>query len=442
MTPGAFDFAQRSNPVLMMARGGALHFNAGGDGGGGDGGGGGWDFYDPAAQQLPPQPVPQQPQPVVPPPPQQNLNLQQQPYQVPQPQSAGDMPVIPTVPAAQQPAQPAQPQPTQPAQPTGFQAVDYQGNKFDAGSTLNLAKQVAQNFDFKSSSGGAFSTKGQGIGFEYDQAKQIMGKDPSAAEQVMLDVSRYLQQKGVKDLNQIGVREVDVEREYGDSGNTRTEKQKEFYNKDTGQRIAAEGESIGSTFTGKGGTYYNLTMDKDGKPTFTTKGADTSDAGMVAMLLPLVLGPAGLNLSGMLGGALQGAGLGSLASQAISQGLISGGTSALMGGDFLKGALSGAVGPIVGSGISGLIPTEFAAQNPQLAKLFTNIGTSAAMGALSGGKVGDALKSGLFSGIAGAALDKAGVPSNFAPALVSLVRRGKITPQAAVEMMARMGKKG
>jgi hypothetical protein len=351
--------------------------------------------------------------------------------------------------AAQQMQNATTPAPTTPPAPTktasGVTVKDYQGNPFDTGITLNLAKQIGSAFDPKKSSGAAFTTQGQSIGFDYDQAKQMLGgKDPSAAQQVLLDISRSLQQKGVNDLSQIGVRTVDVEREYGDSGNTRTEKQREFYNKETGERIAGENESIGQTFTGKGATYYNLDVGPDGKPTFTTKAASTSDADIAAMALPLLLGPAGLNLTGLLSGALGSAGITGLAGQAIAQGLMSGATSSLFGGDFLKGALSGALGPVISGGIGAALPSGFAAENPAIAKFLTNAGTSAVQGALSGKNVdfGQMLQNAAMSGVAGAAMDKAGIPSNLAPILVSLARSGTITPQAAMQMITQMGRKG
>lgn len=343
-------------------------------------------------------------------------------------------------PAGTTPAAPA-PAPT-PAVSSGVTVKDYQGNAFDTGQIKNLAKQVAQNFDMKGSSGAAFTTQGQSIGFDYDQAKAILGKDPSAAEQVMMDIARQLQQKGITDLSKVGVRTYDAEVPTGgfESGTTEMQRITEFYNKDTGEKLGGTGSGyLGNTYTGKGVTNYYLDATPDGKVQIRTEGQDTSDAGVAAMALPLLLGPV-LGVQGLLSGVFQNAGLPQLASQALSQGLLSGTTSKLFGGDFGKGFLGGAISPVISTGIGAVLPTDL--QGTTLGNFLTKAGGAAAMGALSGGDPSKAIANAALSGIAGAAMDKAGIPSNLAPALVSLIRSGTITPQAAMQMISQMGKKG
>lgn len=170
--------------------------------------------------------------------------------------------------------------------------VDYQGNSFDSNNTLSLASQIGSVFDKTSSSGGAWGTKGEGIGFEYDQARSLLGKDPTAAQQVLLDMSRYLQQAGVTDLRQVGVRTVDVPETIlvGDGENIEriptgnTLKQQEFFNKKTGSSLDAINETggkFGETYTGKGATDYYMKADAKGNIQIYTKSRSTSDADMI-----------------------------------------------------------------------------------------------------------------------------------------------------------------
>jgi len=320
--------------------------------------------------------------------------------------------------------------------------TDYQGNKFDAGTTLNLSKQIANAFD-RNSSGTAFTTKGESIGFDYNQAKEILGNDPNAIQQVMFDMARYLQQAGVTDLNQIGVRQSEIPY-YNEQGNIDGYTQgREFYNKETGQAIQ---EQFGQTYTGKGGTAYFLT-EKDGKVGVKAKGFDTSDAGLAAPLLMAasfmmpVIAP---GLQSAIASAVPAAGAaGSLGNVALTNALTSGAMAGLMGGDPLKAALLGGATPFISSGIGSVLPTDFVKSNPAIAKFLTSAGTSAVTGALSGRDfdLGQSLQNSLMGGIAGTALGKAGIPSELAPILVSLAKSGTITPQTVMQMMSQMSAK-
>lgn len=172
--------------------------------------------------------------------------------------------------------------------------VDYQGNTFDSKNTLSLAGQIGSIFDKTDSSGSAWGTKGESIGFDYDQAKSLLGKDPTAAQQVLLDMSRSLQQAGVTDLRQVGVRTVEVpqmarvttggEGEFEMVPTGQMEQKQEFFDKKTGNSldtINQMGGKFGETYTGKGATDYYLKADDKGNIRAYTQGRSTGDADMI-----------------------------------------------------------------------------------------------------------------------------------------------------------------
>jgi len=123
--------------------------------------------------------------------------------------------------------------------------TDYQGKTYDRDQLLNLSKQVAGSIDANAIKGGVFNTKGESVGFNYDEATRLLGHPPTAAEQVILDMSRHLLNEGVTDLNQ------------ADASTTN--------------------RRFGSTYTGGGGTIYELKKDADGKPVISSWSKDTSD---------------------------------------------------------------------------------------------------------------------------------------------------------------------
>jgi hypothetical protein len=117
---------------------------------------------------------------------------------------------------------------------SGGMVKDYQGKTYDRNELLALSKQVAASIDPNAIKGGVFNTKGESVGFNYDEATQILGHAPNAAEQVILDMSRHFLNEGVKDLNQVDA-----------SGTNRR---------------------FGSTFTGGGGTIYEIKKDNNDVP--------------------------------------------------------------------------------------------------------------------------------------------------------------------------------
>jgi hypothetical protein len=191
---------------------------------------------------------------------------------------------------------------------------DYQGKSYDPKTILALAKQITASIDPNAIKGGVFSTKGESIGFNYDQATNLLGHAPSATEQVALDMARHLSNEGVTDLNNVDA-----------TGTNRR---------------------FGSTYTGGGGTIYEIKKDADGKPIISTWSKDTSDKKAIIgglALAALAFGIPGVS-EGLLSSAPAGATVGTVgastaagltgaelaaAEMALGAGSYAGGTSTL-----------------------------------------------------------------------------------------------------------------
>jgi hypothetical protein len=98
--------------------------------------------------------------------------------------------------------------------------VQAHGGDYDVKTLLTLAGQIAPNIG--ELRGGIFGTTGESVGFSYDQARQILGRNPNSAEQVILDMARELMNRGVTDLNQLKLEDMlvdaNVTRVYDESG--------------------------------------------------------------------------------------------------------------------------------------------------------------------------------------------------------------------------------
>lgn len=335
----------------------------------------------------------------------------------------------------------------------------HDGTELDAGVLRHLAGQVAQNFDLSRSSGDAFSTKGEQIGFDYDEARKLFKADPTAAQQVVLDMAANLAANGVKDISELALADEkytveplhdgQVAREetrkilarkgadgttsnlyktlgfqetYTDPAERKREQeaaqaryqqaQDQHLNSDYsldpnlfGVTSAGPGYSeaanFGRTYRGKGGTQYGMDFDAEGKPKFYTTFEETSDAGAIGALLSV----ASMGLLGPLSAGIQGAmpSLGTIGSKALASGLTSGVTSAATGGKFGKGFLGGAVG----GAVSALNPAGYLG-------ITNKVGGSAFNGA-----VGGALRAGVTGGDIGRGLlagGASGAVSGFNPA--------------------------
>jgi len=235
------------------------------------------------------------------------------------------------------------------AQLTGYDLTpntltDYRGRTYDTTAVLNLANQLAGIADTSAFSGGVFGVTKGSVGFDYDQAARALGRDLSVGEQVLLDSARSLIDQGITDLSKLSMGDikssVTVQNELDESGNAtgryfasiptgtdsegntsyttrlltpeeaariRTEEvtgtgddsgsytRRLLDDVVTGRGVVYDGKGrivgstldAGSTYTGKGGTSYQITYDDQGKPRFTTTGFSTNSLGTIAPLLQI-----------------------------------------------------------------------------------------------------------------------------------------------------------
>ena len=169
---------------------------------------------------------------------------------------------------------------------------------------------------------------------------------------------------------------------------------------DTTRQLAYQSSSGGAN---KKHNHLVVEFTKDGTPVLVATrekaglGKALQDYGpMLAMALPFALPGLGAALSSGLASAGGSAlATGSLANAALTQGLISGGLGSLTGQDFGKSFLSGAVSPVIGSGIRSLLP---AGLDPNAAQAIKGAGTGVVKGLLKGEGLDDLLKQGLIGG--------------------------------------------
>ena len=192
--------------------------------------------------------------------------------------------------------------------------TDYQGKTYDKSTLLNLAQGLAPSIDANRLMGGAYSTQGQSIGFNYDEATKALGYAPSAAEQVVLDMARHLMNEGVTSVDQIDAT-------------------------DTNRRF-------GSTYTGDGGTIYEIKRDANGNLVTSTWGKTTSDKGNI--IAAATIAAAFMGVPADIGAAVLGQGATTAAINTVGGAIFGGGTAALTGGDIVKGALLGGAGGALG----------------------------------------------------------------------------------------------
>jgi hypothetical protein len=333
--------------------------------------------------------------------------------------------------------------------------TDYQGKQYDGAQVLALAQQIANNAG--TMTGGAFQTKGQSIGFDASEANKLLGRNATASEQVLLDMARQMIQTGVTDLSQLQAKDitssgvnVGIDPDTGQyyalipSGDGETSVRKDLtadqvakikteeiigsgdegsYVRRTiddlvtgkglfaGDKLLTQQDAIdnpiaytiGSTYTGGGGTSYDLKFDpKTGKPVVSASGFTTSDADSI---MPIIMIASNFLLPGagsMLSSALLDAGMSELTSQIVSKAIINGVTSGIMaeasGGDFgdgfLKGSITGAISAGVAPMISTALPSDL---SPAMSTALTKAGTAAITALATGKDVGTALTTQLLN---------------------------------------------
>lgn len=243
--------------------------------------------------------------------------------------------------------------------------TDYQGKTYGGDVLARLAGQISQNLDTSKLRGGAFGVDvgdDTSIGFKASEAKKLLGRMPTAPEMVILDMARGLASQGITDISDLSkYKPTEVEETVEGEGAPIIQKVTKRINPETGKEFIP---GFGATYTGEGGTGYNVEFDSEGKPKFYTSGINTSDAGKIMPLLMMATLPFG-GIGGLLGGAgssLAGgiASLGipqaaaNIGANALLSGAVQGGISKLTGGDFGKGFRSGAISGGIGAGVGEL----------------------------------------------------------------------------------------
>lgn len=160
-----------------------------------------------------------------------------------------------------------------------------------------------------------------------------------------------------------------------------------FGNKATGQQVPntyserQTGNAWGGTFAGDGNTGYRVQFTPDGTPVFYTTEASSSDLGSLMPIISVALMATGAGAG--LGAALMGGS--SVAATALGSGIISGVMAEATGGDFIKGAITGAVGAGIGA-YAGDIGAALGVTDPAMAKA---VGSAVLSGAASEATGGD-----------------------------------------------------
>jgi len=298
--------------------------------------------------------------------------------------------------------------------PAGDVVRDYKGYEYNPQTLRRLAEQIAPRIDFSKSSGGVFTldaNEGTNIGFGYNEAKKIIGANPTAADMVVLDMARHLAREGVTDISQL---KMGTERRRGTTQGDGTNEEYEY------DAYGLQGQSglfggggkdfirFGTTYTGKGGTGYDVRFDNQGSPIFTTEGFDTGDRKAIAMALAMATLPFGGPAA--LGSALSGGALTGLGASALGGAVLGGASSAIQGGNILKGALTGGITSVIPGLANQLIGSVALPTNPALIE--------SAVGSASHGA-----SSAANTGIAGA-LAQQGLSPTTAQALASGIGRG------------------
>ncbi len=172
-----------------------------------------------------------------------------------------------------------------------------------------------------------------------------------------------------------------------------------YGNKETQQAVPntyserQTGNAWGGTFAGSGNTGFRVEFAPNGTPYFYTTGASSSDVGGLIPIAALGLSLLAPGVGTAIGSALGASGV---AASAIGNAIISGTLSEASGGDFAKGALTGAIG----SGVGGLISPEISSAlgGGSVGNVAANALTSGALSELQGGDFTSAALRGALTG--------------------------------------------
>lgn len=206
---------------------------------------------------------------------------------------------------------------------------DDRGASYDPDVLAKLYSQILPNFNASSSTGTALQesvSDSTNIGFNSKEAAKLFGRTPTAIEMIVLDMARGLVSQDILDVNDLAKYKPTEVTEVvsGGEGSDTTQVVTKFIDPTTGKEFKPD--KLGSTYTGRGGTGYRVSLDAEGKPTFSTEGFSTSDREQITKALALT---AAIVFGGPLLGEALGAGAG--ATGATGAGAVGTGTGALTG---------------------------------------------------------------------------------------------------------------
>ncbi len=237
---------------------------------------------------------------------------------------------------------------------------DDRGASYDPDVLAKLYSQILPNFNASSSTGTALQesvSDSTNIGFNSKEAAKLFGRTPTASEMIVLDMARGLVSQDILDVNDLAkykpteVTELDYNVEAGPPNEVKVIK---FIDPTTGKEFKPD--QLGSTYTGRGGTGYRVSLDAEGKPTFSTEGFSTSDREQITKALALT---AAIVFGGPLLAEALGA-AGAAGATATSAGALGTGTGALTGTTGLLGAESALAVAGVEGAASQLATTAYA----------------------------------------------------------------------------------
>lgn len=268
-----------------------------------------------------------------------------------------------------------------------------------------------------------YTTNGMGETAEVTSAPtgRYYTQDPETGARTFVDASQV--KTGVRSEGSWGADSgvTDVQYHYIDVPSETTV----FGNKKTGQEVdpnynKAGGNVFGGTYTGKGRTNFGVHFAPDGTPVFYTEyGGSTSDFAKYAPVIGIGLSLFAPGIGSAVGSALTGTATTTLASQIVGSAIVQGAMAEMSGGDFLDGAIRGAItagaAPIVSQTIGASVANAMG--DSVFKNLVTNSITSAATNAVvagfTGGDVSDAILSGAISGAAGSIGQELGVSTEY-----------------------------
>lgn len=235
-----------------------------------------------------------------------------------------------------------------------------------------------------------------------------------------------------------------------------------YGNKVTGQAVSntygerQTGNAWGGTYAGDGNTGYRVQFAENGMPVFYTTHASSSDFDDIAPLVGFALmAIPGLNVT--VGTTLLGAGANTVAAGMVGSAVIGGTMAELSGGDFVKGAVTGAIT----SGVSSQFSTDVGKMLGLEGDMASKVGSAIISGAKAELTGGDFLSAaaidGMISGVSSAtgystkdikstisfvtALDS-GDPARIAAAAANMTKLDYFNDKKASEILGKLKNAG